>query len=135
MKKTAIAIGTLSLLSLAASVASAAPAGTTALAMSALKSHEARLMKCLKGRPVDAAVRLRVNAHGWTDVVAVAGAEGRAATCLRVVFEELHFAKDARAAFKGEVTVPLRVESRIALRAPAKKSLVRATSQASLDEE
>ena len=66
-------------------------------------------------------------------VLAVAGAEGRAATCLRVVFEELHFSKDARIAFKGEVTVPLRVESRLAMPAP-KKALERATSQAALED-
>lgn len=132
MKKTAAAIATLSLLSLGASSA-LADKGTTALAMAALKGHEGRLMKCLKGRNVDAAVRMRVNAHGWTDVLAIAGAEGRAATCLRVVFEELHFSKDARAAFQGEVTVPLRVESRLAMPAP-KKALERATSQASLED-
>lgn len=85
------------------------------LALAALKKHEARLMRCLHGRSVTAQVRLRVNAHGWTDVLEVTPADGRVGTCLRVIMEELHFPKGERAMFKGEIVVPVHVSSKFVL--------------------
>lgn len=99
-------------------VAKSAPVALSApatVALAALKKQEARLMRCLHGRSVRAQVRLRVNAHGWTDVLGVTPADGRVATCLRVIMEELHFPKAERAMFKGEVVVPVHLSSKFVL--------------------
>jgi len=94
------------------------------MALAKLKLQGARLARCLHGRAVNANVRLRVNVHGWTDVLEVTplrspngelSGDGRVATCLRVIMEELHFGKGERAMFKGEVTVPVHLSSKFVL--------------------